>query len=175
MENQEIIGNNQNIVKELKYANLFFRLLALIIDIFIFWCIYSITFRIFFPFANPDYFENLINNFYSGKIDFSDAFVIIIKTFIFLVIFFLIFSLYKILVVGKFGASLGKMIVGIKILDENGNRISFRTAFIREVVVKQIIYPIFFFISFLGYLWAIWDKRKQTWHDKIARTIVIKE
>lgn len=25
----------------------------------------------------------------------------------------------------------------------------------------------------LGYLWAIWDKDKQTWHDKIAGSIVV--
>ncbi|MCM8804612.1 MAG: RDD family protein [Candidatus Omnitrophica bacterium] len=175
MENQGIVESNQNIEKEIKYANLSLRLLAFIIDIIVFWSIYSITFKISFSFQNPDYYENLINNFYSGKFDFSKAIYIIIKTFIFLIIFFFIFSLYKILIVGKFGASLGKMIVGIKIVDENGNKISFKTAFIREVVVKQIIYPIFSFFSFLGYLWAIWDKRKQTWHDKIARTIVIKE
>ncbi|MCM8785786.1 MAG: RDD family protein [Candidatus Omnitrophica bacterium] len=174
MGNQEIIEGNQNI-EEIKYANLSLRFLAFIIDIIVFWSIYAITFRIFFPFANLNYYENLINNFYSGKFDFSEAIYIIIKTFIFLIIFFLIFSLYKTLIVGKFGASLGKMIVGIKIVDENCNKIYFKTAFIREVIVKQIIYPIFFFISFLGYLWAIWDKRKQTWHDKIARTIVIKE
>jgi len=27
----------------------------------------------------------------------------------------------------------------------------------------------------LGFLWIIWDKRKQGWHDKLAGTLVIKE
>ncbi|MFN4226659.1 MAG: RDD family protein [Candidatus Ratteibacteria bacterium] len=175
MENQNIIVNGKNIEGEIKYANFGLRFLAFIIDIIVFWSIYSIIFRIFFSFASPDFYENLFNNLYSIRFDFYEAIDIVTKTFIFLIIFFLIFSLYKILVVGRFGASLGKMIVGIKIVDENGNKISFKTAFIREVIVKQIIYPIFNFISFFGYLWAIWDKRKQTWHDKIARTIVIKE
>lgn len=26
----------------------------------------------------------------------------------------------------------------------------------------------------LGYLWAIWDPRKQTWHDKVVTSVVIK-
>ena len=26
----------------------------------------------------------------------------------------------------------------------------------------------------LGFLWAAWDKRKQTWHDKMAGTVVVK-
>lgn len=26
----------------------------------------------------------------------------------------------------------------------------------------------------LGYFWMLWDPRKQTWHDKLARTVVVK-
>ena len=26
----------------------------------------------------------------------------------------------------------------------------------------------------LGYLWMLWDKRKQTWHDKIVNSVVVK-
>jgi uncharacterized RDD family membrane protein YckC len=26
----------------------------------------------------------------------------------------------------------------------------------------------------LGYLWAAWDPRRQTWHDKVARTLVVR-
>jgi uncharacterized RDD family membrane protein YckC len=26
----------------------------------------------------------------------------------------------------------------------------------------------------LGYLWMLWDPRKQTWHDKLASTVVVK-
>ncbi|MEC8486226.1 MAG: RDD family protein, partial [Actinomycetota bacterium] len=29
-------------------------------------------------------------------------------------------------------------------------------------------------ILYLGYLWMIWDKDRQTWHDKVAGTIVVK-
>ena len=27
----------------------------------------------------------------------------------------------------------------------------------------------------LGLFWVAWDRRKQGWHDKIARTVVIKQ
>jgi uncharacterized RDD family membrane protein YckC len=27
---------------------------------------------------------------------------------------------------------------------------------------------------FLGYLWMLWDPRKQTWHDKAAGSFVVK-
>jgi uncharacterized RDD family membrane protein YckC len=27
----------------------------------------------------------------------------------------------------------------------------------------------------LGFLWMLWDARKQTWHDKMARTLVVRD
>ncbi|MCU1400919.1 MAG: Postacrosomal sheath domain-binding protein [Acidimicrobiales bacterium] len=29
-------------------------------------------------------------------------------------------------------------------------------------------------VCYLGYLWALWDKDKQTWHDKIVGSVVVK-
>jgi hypothetical protein len=26
----------------------------------------------------------------------------------------------------------------------------------------------------LGYLWALWDKQRQTWHDKVISSVVVK-
>lgn len=26
----------------------------------------------------------------------------------------------------------------------------------------------------LGYIWMIWDKDKQTWHDKVASSVVVR-
>ncbi|MCM8819069.1 MAG: RDD family protein [Candidatus Omnitrophica bacterium] len=171
MENIENIQNSEHIIEEIKYAHLGLRIGAFIIDAIVLWSIYLIIFKVSF---NSDY-KNLVEEIYSGKFNALEYFPVLVRVFIPLGIFFLISIFYKIFLVGKFGATLGKMIVGIKIVDENGKKISYGNALVREVIVKDIIYCIIFFISFLGYLWAIWDKRKQTWHDKIARTIVIKE
>ena len=29
-------------------------------------------------------------------------------------------------------------------------------------------------LCYLGYLWMLWDPQKQTWHDKIASSVVVK-
>lgn len=29
-------------------------------------------------------------------------------------------------------------------------------------------------ICYLGYLWMLWDEKKQTWHDKVAGTVVVR-
>jgi len=181
MENNQLPVENQICQKkEIKYANLFLRFLSLLIDGIVLWCFYTIIFRLFFfnSLPDPDLYRNLIENIHSGNYNqqfFLDYISVLFKTLISLFIYFLVSTFYKTFLVGKFGATLGKMITGIKVVDENGNKISYGTAFIREVLVKDIIYLVIFLISWLGYLWAFWDKKRQTWHDKIAKTIVIKE
>lgn len=67
-------------------------------------------------------------------------------------------------------ATLGRMAVGIIVTDLSGNRISFRRASAR------------YFASILplptlgiGYFMAAWTEKKQTLHDMIAGTLVIKK
>ena len=30
------------------------------------------------------------------------------------------------------------------------------------------------FVFFLGFFWAGWDRNKQSWHDKIAGTVIVR-
>lgn len=64
-------------------------------------------------------------------------------------------------------ATLGKMAVGIKVGDANGNRISFANALGRTAskYISQLI-------LYIGYMMVGWDDRKQGLHDKIAGTFV---
>lgn len=77
---------------------------------------------------------------------------------------------YPVFFTGKYGQTPGKMLLHVKVIRlSDGATPGYLRAFLREIIGK--ILSSFFL---LGYLWAIWDKRKQTWHDKIAGTIVIK-
>ena len=29
-------------------------------------------------------------------------------------------------------------------------------------------------VILIGYLWAFWDKNKQTWHDKVVTSVVVR-
>lgn len=64
-------------------------------------------------------------------------------------------------------ATLGKMAVGIRVGDENGNRITLGNAIGRYFA--KILSAL---ILCIGFLMVAWDKRKQGLHDKIASTIV---
>jgi uncharacterized RDD family membrane protein YckC len=67
------------------------------------------------------------------------------------------------------GATLGKMVLGLSVTDEQGNNISFLRATGRYFA--KIISAL---ILCVGYLMVAWDGRKQGLHDKIAGTLVVK-
>lgn len=78
--------------------------------------------------------------------------------------------LYYWLFTGLRGQTLGKMAVGIKVVNAQGDRPGLGVAAMREILGK--------FISTiglcLGFLWIAWNKQKQGWHDTIAGTYVVK-
>lgn len=76
---------------------------------------------------------------------------------------------YQWLFVALYGASLGKMVMKIRIIDlQTGDTPSVAVALNRSAVriVSEIVMN-------LGFLWAILDPNRQGWHDKSARTLVI--
>ncbi len=84
-------------------------------------------------------------------------------------IFLVLYTLYYVFMVGMYGATLGKMILKIRIVKEDGAKVSFVDAFIRELAsyISAVV-------LFLGYLWVLWDPKKQAWHDKVAHTVVVR-
>ena len=66
-------------------------------------------------------------------------------------------------------ATLGKKALGLKVVDSEGQRISFGQATGRHF--GKIISAI---IIFIGYFMMLWDEKKQTLHDKMANTYVVK-
>jgi len=66
------------------------------------------------------------------------------------------------------GWSPGKRAVGIRIVDAEGLPPGAERGFRRTVGSLVSVFGLF-----IGYLWALWDPRKQTWHDKMAGTFVV--
>jgi uncharacterized RDD family membrane protein YckC len=71
---------------------------------------------------------------------------------------------------GLKGQTVGKMAVGIKVVNRQGNMPGLGRAALREVVGKTISTV----IIGVGFLWITWDSQKQGLHDKIADTFVVK-
>ena len=68
-----------------------------------------------------------------------------------------------------YGATLGKMALGLTIVKSDGSSITFGTALLRYIV-KSLFAMI---TCGLAYIAVAVDERHQGWHDKIADTIVI--
>ena len=67
------------------------------------------------------------------------------------------------------GQTVGKKLLNIRVIDFTaGGPIGYGRAFVRWI--GRILSGI---VCLLGYLWMLWDKEKQTWHDKIATTVVV--
>lgn len=67
------------------------------------------------------------------------------------------------------GATPGKIALGIKIVDAASGR----APTLGRLVLRLVGYLVSALPLSLGFLWVAVDRRKQGWHDKIARTIVI--
>ncbi|BCY07012.1 RDD family protein [Actinoplanes sp. L3-i22] len=71
---------------------------------------------------------------------------------------------------GTTGQSWGKKALGIRLVDANtGQNIGGLKAFLRDLA-----HFVDFIICFIGYLFPLWDAKKQTLADKIVSTVVIK-
>lgn len=90
-----------------------------------------------------------------------------VKDFIPIVVYLIIFGL-DVFFLEKFGATPGKMFFGLRVVTVNGLNPSFLRAVFRESLGRFLSG-----IFFIGYLWVAFDKEKQGFHDKIAKTHVI--
>ena len=92
------------------------------------------------------------------KISNYTNFVVLLLGFVYYIYFF-----------SRSGVTLGKKLFGLKVVSINSEKLD---------VGKGIIRTIGYYISaiplFLGFFWMLFDEKKQTWHDKMSGTKVIK-
>jgi uncharacterized RDD family membrane protein YckC len=71
-------------------------------------------------------------------------------------------------VCNSIGWSAGKRVMGLRLVTAQGLPPGAVRGFVRTAVslVSQFLW--------IGYVWAAWDARRQTWHDKVAGTYVVR-
>jgi uncharacterized RDD family membrane protein YckC len=78
----------------------------------------------------------------------------------------------------KNGQTWGKQAVGIRVIKANGQDYEFGDAFVREWVVKWLLFGFiggFFFLPpFIDYLWPLGDDNNQSLHDKMVESYVVR-
>lgn len=83
---------------------------------------------------------------------------------------FLIYIVYGAILEGSaMQATFGKQLMGLRVTDNSGNRLTRGRALGRNAAKLISYIPLG-----LGLIWAIWAKRNRTWHDMLAKTLVVK-
>jgi uncharacterized RDD family membrane protein YckC len=142
---------------KIRYAGFLIRLVAYIVDSIVMCFIFIGIMTIFGVSWTQDIYFNSPDDYNMSAS--------LMPNLILIAIGWLYFALME---SGPNQATLGKMAIGIKVTDINGNRISFPKAtgrFFSKIVSTLIL--------FIGYLMVIWDPKKQALHDKLAGTLVI--
>src|SRR5262249_23073126 len=71
---------------------------------------------------------------------------------------------------GRTGKSLGKQAVGTMLVSaQTGQPIGARMAFLRQTCHIVAALP-----CYIGFLWPLWDSRRQTFADKIVNSVVVR-
>jgi uncharacterized RDD family membrane protein YckC len=137
--------------QELLYVGFWPRLGAVIIDQII---VTIITLPILLLVYGTAYFTK--TTFIAGPLD-------VVVSYIFPFVWVLAFWIYR-------QATPGKMVVGAKIISaKTGGKPS-----AGQLVGRYFAYILSTLPLLLGFLWAAWDPKKQTWHDKLAGTYVVR-
>ncbi|MEO7296965.1 MAG: RDD family protein [Verrucomicrobiota bacterium] len=79
-----------------------------------------------------------------------------------------IHMIYEVLMTGKFGATLGKMIIGARIVRLDNSKLGYKYAFYR--FLGKILSDLIFYI---GYIFIAFREDKRALHDLLAKTRVI--
>lgn len=70
----------------------------------------------------------------------------------------------------RYGQSFGKRFIGLRVVRADGHPMDYQTASIR-----LLVYLLSMLFAGLGFLWMLWDQDQRGLHDKIAKTLVVRE
>lgn len=98
---------------------------------------------------------------------------LILSNLLYLFMFLIFSSVLQILIniffTVSYGGSLGKLLMGIKIISATGHNLTFRKAILRN----YIGYFVSSLVFWLGFFWATKNPERQTWHDMLADSHVV--
>ncbi len=84
---------------------------------------------------------------------------------------------YAIVLEGRSGQTFGKRALGLRVLAEDGSPCGYGRASSRELLGRILVGGFAWLLvlpGMLSYLAALWDPKRQTWHDRIGETIVVR-
>lgn len=134
-----------------QYAGFWIRTLATVIDSLLWMVVLFVIFLMFF----------LVGDFAEPEATYTTTDLISS----------LAFAIFSIGCWVKFAGTPGKRLLKLKVLDaQTGEHVSFMQA-----VIRYLMYIPSTLVLCLGFFWVAFDAKKQGWHDKVAKTYVVRE
>jgi len=150
------------------YAGFTSRAVAIIIDVAIITVISAVVIgalTLFFDLPSVQRFIRWLNSVLPG----FDQVFIALTSARFAAIFYILFSyLYFLFFFSTTGQTVGKAIMGLRVVTTDGKRMGVKRSFIRTLCYTLSLAPLG-----LGFLWVLGEDRRRAWHDKIAHTYVL--
>ena len=168
----EVISNSEQ--NQVKYAGFWLRFAAYIIDRFV---IGIAGFILFVPIilgiiafgVNLDGINNVKDLFtHDGLLMIGGIIGMVMLAILFSIVMKWLY--YALMESSKFGGTLGKMAVNIKVVDMEGNRITFGRAtgrYFSRIITNMTL--------LIGYIIAGFTEKKQALHDLIASCLVVQK
>jgi uncharacterized RDD family membrane protein YckC len=154
-----------------EYAGFWTRLLAGLIDSAAYGTVAHVPVGagVAILFAGPSH-KVYCDHSYSTQCDFPDG-TSLDSAIVFIIAGVLLALFLQARVMGRTGQTIGAKATGIRVQHmRTGLPIGFWPA-VGRIIFRSFVSGWF---CFLGFLWMLWDDRKQTWHDKVADSVVIK-
>ncbi|MDE2665179.1 MAG: RDD family protein [Acidobacteriota bacterium] len=82
---------------------------------------------------------------------------------------FVLLLVYRVALWSWKATTVGGIICGLRVVRTDGKPLAFTDALVRGLA--SILSAV---AAGLGWLWILWDPERQAWHDKIARTVVVR-
>lgn len=117
-------------------------------------------------FAYGILFTSMMAGDHAGSADGGSPLAVLVSLVTLLLILGL--AVWQLMLLTK-GTTLGKKMLGMRVVSAMGHSANFLTMLIRETVGKGISGMIFS----LGFLWILFDRENQGWHDKLMSTYVV--
>jgi uncharacterized RDD family membrane protein YckC len=111
-------------------------------------------------------FEDLLQQITSGRVHWQEFLIFFT---LYSVLLFVLWTGYFTIFIGMAGQTPGKKLLKIQVVRADGAPMDMKTAFNRFMG-----FTLSASVLFLGCLWSLFDANKQTWHDKMARTLVVR-
>jgi uncharacterized RDD family membrane protein YckC len=150
------------------YAGFTSRAVAILIDYAIIALVTAVVvaaLALFFGIPSVQRFIDWLNSVLPGIINLFDA----LTSPPFGAIFFIVLQfLYFMFFFATTGQTIGKAIMGLRVVTIDGQRMGIKRSFIRTLGYTISLAPLG-----LGFLWVLGEDRRKAWHDKIAHTYVL--